>query len=319
VNPLKILLFAANPFGDLNLDEEIRRIEGKLDEGDLRKIQLVPVLATRPGDLIDKLNRHRPKVVQFSGHGVRGSAIPTHGDHSNPSVSRKLDGGEAEAEWEGRIVLIGEDDKPHPVGEDALASLFQLHSDIVRIVVLNACFTESQAKAIAEHIDCVIGTTRSILDKAARILAARLYRSLAAGFSVSRALEEARIELKLQRLEEQAEIPRLWTRTGVDPSRVYLVPSKERALRGTQGGDSREPMRKPTPTQKQVPRIKRSAYKIDGLKTRRTSLIAKHQAATNQWITTLNAADKVSLQAQIDTLEQEIQEVEAELERLSAG
>ncbi|MFO0891921.1 MAG: adenylate/guanylate cyclase domain-containing protein [Isosphaeraceae bacterium] len=222
MNALKILLFAANPFGDLNLDEEIRRIEAKLDEGDLRRIQLVAIPATRPGDLIDKVNRHRPKVVQFSGHGVRGDA-PSASASQRPTSGSNRDLHATGADDEGKILIIGEDGRPRPVGKRGLVNLFRLRSDVVKIVVLNACSTSSQAEAIAEHIDCVIGTNRDIRDEAARIFAARLYRSLASGFPVSTAFDEARIELELQGFEDQAAIPRIWARQGIDLGDLYLI------------------------------------------------------------------------------------------------
>jgi class 3 adenylate cyclase len=229
VDSLKILLFAANPFGDLNLDEEIRRIEGKLDDRDLRRIQLVAVPATRPGDLIDKLNRHRPKVVQFSGHGMRGIGIPESvNSPRSPASNRDLIS--KAAEDEGKILIIGEDGRPKPVGKRGLVSLFRLRSDIVKIVVLNACSTGSQAEAIAEHIDCVIGTSRNIEDEAARIFASRLYRSLGTGFSVSTAFDEARIELELQGFEDQAAIPQIWARKGIDLRNMYLIHQEPDAL-----------------------------------------------------------------------------------------
>jgi hypothetical protein len=225
VDPLKILLFAANPFGDLKLDEEIRRIEGKLDDADLRKIQLVAVPGTRPGDLIDKIDQHSPQVVQFSGHGIGGKGSAAQGAPGSRDAWRDLMG--PAAADEGKILVIGEDGRPKAVGIRGLVSLFRQHSNLVKIVVLNACSTSSQAEAIAEHIDCVIGTSRSISDEAARIFAARLYHSLAKGRSIATAFDTARIELELQGFEEQAGIPKLWTKKGVDPSRVYLVPGDD--------------------------------------------------------------------------------------------
>jgi hypothetical protein len=236
MEPLKIVLFAANPFGDLKLDEEIRRIEEKLDDSDLRKIDLVAVPATRPGDLLDKLNQHRPKIVQFSGHGVRkgqGAAnadgLTRHAAALDAQNCRDFPAtaGDGAHDAEGEIVLIGEDGKPKLVGKKGLVSLFRLRHDVVQIVVLNACYTRSQAEAIAEYVDCVIGTDRSIQDEAARIFAARLYRSLAAGFPIATAFEEAKIELELQGFEDQASIPQLWTRATVDPTQVFLLPDGE--------------------------------------------------------------------------------------------
>jgi type 1 glutamine amidotransferase len=224
VDPLKILLFAANPFGELNLLKEIDRIKRHLDAAHLPRIAFEAVHATRPGDLIDRLNEHRPQVVQFSGHGVRGHGQPTSASVTGATRGTDRELVPATADEESRIVLIGEDGQQKVVGVRGLVSLFRARSDFIKLVVLNACWTETQARAISEHIDCVIGTTREIHDEAARIFAARLYRTLAEGQSVETAIQEARTELELHNYEDQASIPRLWTKPGVDARRVYLVP-----------------------------------------------------------------------------------------------
>ena len=76
VECLKIVLFAANPFGDLKLDEEIRRIKHKVDKPTWKGSRSYPSRQRGPADLIDELNEHEPQIVQFSGHGVRGSRSP---------------------------------------------------------------------------------------------------------------------------------------------------------------------------------------------------------------------------------------------------
>ena len=53
------------------------------------------------------------------------------------------------------------------VGVLALGSLFKLFKDRVECVVLNACYSEVQAKAIAKQIPYVIGMNKAIGDKAA--------------------------------------------------------------------------------------------------------------------------------------------------------
>ena len=47
--------------------------------------------------------------------------------------------------------------KAHSIEPDALAALFEQFSCQVNCVVLNACYAEIQAKAIAKHIKYVIG------------------------------------------------------------------------------------------------------------------------------------------------------------------
>ena len=67
-----------------------------------------------------------------------------------------------------------------------LGDLFRYRRGKIRLVILNACYTRSEAVAISQHIDCVIGTNTSISDKAARVFAARFYQSLAEERTCSR-------------------------------------------------------------------------------------------------------------------------------------
>ena len=57
----------------------------------------------------------------------------------------------------GRIVLEDQRGHSQAVPPDALKQLFATLKDDIRCVVLNACFTEPQAEAIAGSIDCVVG------------------------------------------------------------------------------------------------------------------------------------------------------------------
>ena len=53
--------------------------------------------------------------------------------------------------------------------------------DNIRCVVLNACYSEAQAQAIAEAIDCVVGMTSAVGDDAAIEFATAFYRALGYG------------------------------------------------------------------------------------------------------------------------------------------
>ena len=48
------------------------------------------------------------------------------------------------------------------VETQALANLFELHKGNVECVLLNACYSEEQAQAIAKHIPVVIGMADSV-------------------------------------------------------------------------------------------------------------------------------------------------------------
>ncbi|MEI2583561.1 toll/interleukin-1 receptor domain-containing protein [Scytonema sp. PRP1] len=154
-----ILILAANPKGTsrLRLDEELREIKNGLRQSkgrDQFKIELAA--AVRYRDIHREIMYFQPQIVHFSGHGS------------------------------GQKGLVFEDEigQEKLVDAEALAGLFELFAEHVKCVLLNACFSEIQAKAIAQHIDYVIGMSKEIGDKAAIEFAVGFYDALGAGKSV---------------------------------------------------------------------------------------------------------------------------------------
>jgi hypothetical protein len=124
---------------------------------------------------------------------------------------------------EAQIVLVDEaTGGPRVVGQQALVNLFRTRRHKIRLVVLNACWTSSQAQAISAEVDCVVGTNRTIGDQAARVFSARFYHTLADGGSVQQAFDDALVELEVHGIPESA-TPVLICREGVDPENVVLV------------------------------------------------------------------------------------------------
>jgi hypothetical protein len=215
-----VLFFAADPLSTpprgiprLQLDEDFRRIQQNVRAAEHRhglRFDLRP--AARPDDLIQALNEVRPAVVHFSGHG--GS--------------------------EG-LVLVGADGGPHQVGTEALRKLFDVFRGDIRVVVLNACLSLAQARAIAEAVGCAIGTRDRISDEASITFGASFYRALAFGHSVQTAFEQARVALALEHPGEE-EVPEIIAGPGVDPSLIFIVPD----ARGPVQGDGSAPAAAPT-------------------------------------------------------------------------
>jgi hypothetical protein len=94
--------------------------------------------------------------------------------------------------------------------------------DGIRVVFLNACYSQTQAEAIREVIDCVIGMGSAITDEASIQFAASFYRAVGFGKSVQNAFDQARASLQMENISED-QVPRLLARAGVDPARVILV------------------------------------------------------------------------------------------------
>ena len=192
-----ILFLTANPNGtpQLALDEEAREIEQKIRAskyGD--ELSFETKWAVRPDDLLQYLNQYRPHIVHFSGHG---------------SVSEE-------------IILLDCDRNAKPVSAAAVKQLFTTLRDNIRVVVLNACYSHMQAKAITEMIDCTIGMKKAIGDAAAIKFAASFYRALGFGRSVKEAFEQGKTALMLEGILEE-DTPELLVRAGVDPAKVILA------------------------------------------------------------------------------------------------
>lgn len=175
---IKILFLAANPFdaAALRLDEEIKIIEEKIRQakfGD--RFEIKKHSSIRADELQGFLLQHKPNIVHFSGHGSSSS----------------------------EIVLENSSGQSHPVSAKALSTLFSLLAGDICLVVLNACYTETQAPAIAEHIGVVIGMSSAIRDSSAIAFAASFYQALAYGRGVRTAFNLACLEIALANLGEE--------------------------------------------------------------------------------------------------------------------
>ncbi|WP_437528806.1 AAA family ATPase [Sorangium sp. So ce726] len=197
--PVTILFLSANPSGteQLGLDEEYRDIEEERRGARLRDVfELRPVLAARIDDVRHALADHRPTVVHFGGHGQHaGPAADGWDVRPIPGAGRALD-------ERTELLLNDEAGRPAPVPIEALAELFRLSGGSVRCVVLNACYSLAQAKAIARHVECAIGTSSVIRDKAAVAFSKGLYGALFNGDTIEKAFASGRNEVNLLGLDD---------------------------------------------------------------------------------------------------------------------
>ncbi|NJL47882.1 MAG: CHAT domain-containing protein [Leptolyngbyaceae cyanobacterium SM2_5_2] len=181
----KLLILAANPANTnrLRLEEELRDIDEGLRRAQYRdQFTLTQRLAVRPRDIQRALLEETPQIVHFSGHG------------------------------EGQAGLVFEDDtgQAQLVSGTALADLFALFADAtqfpdpIQCIVLNGCYSQVQAEAIAEYVPYVIGMTQAIGDRAAIDFAVGFYDALGAGHSVEFAFNMGRAAIGLAGKSESA-------------------------------------------------------------------------------------------------------------------
>jgi hypothetical protein len=174
--PASILFLAAQPVNTpaLRLDQEAREIVNTLRQAGDRRFTVHQWHAVRPEDVTAALLEVRPEIVHISGHGTPDGSI-----------------------WlQDRLGNV------KPASASALSALFQCYSHVVSCVILNACFSEEQARAISCHIDDVIGMRGRVTDEAAIAFTLGFYQCRGAGRSVMEAFQHGCLQMGLQGLDE---------------------------------------------------------------------------------------------------------------------
>jgi hypothetical protein len=146
----------------LHLGKESKLIKHTLDSARNRdQFRVVSCAAATADDLRAYILEYAPTVVHFCGHGAGMSGL----------------------------CFEDPDGKTHLVSGASLAKLFHLVSEDVKCVVLNACYSDEQARPISEHIDFVVGMRDEMGDAAALKFAEGFYQALWAGQSFERAFK----------------------------------------------------------------------------------------------------------------------------------
>jgi len=177
VPKVDILFLAANPSDTtrLRLIQEFRELDQTLRRSKHgSRFNINQQWAVRVKDLQELLLRHRPCIVHFTGHGCST----------------------------GDIILENNLGNSCPVPAKALSELFCLLKDNISCVVLSACYSERQAQAIAEHIDCVIGVSSAIEELAAIRFTTGFYQALGYGKDLMTAFNLGCSEIKLESLND---------------------------------------------------------------------------------------------------------------------
>ena len=180
--PKTILFLAANPknTSQLGLDNEVQAIQSGLQRSRYRdQFELKQRWAVSPREMQRSIEDLKPHIVHFSGHGV----------------------------GEDGLALENEAGDVQLVQAEALAQLFRLFvapftDPPVQCVLMNACYSEVQANAIAEHIPYVIGMNKAVGDKAAREFAVGFYDALGAGREIPIAYEFGKVSISMAGIPE---------------------------------------------------------------------------------------------------------------------
>lgn len=210
-NKISILFLAADPTdaSRLRLGEEFREINEKLRQSSQRdQFQLeLPQLSTRPSDITQAMLDNAPQIVHFSGHGAST----------------------------GELCFENQKGQSQLIDLEAIAALFEHFSSQVNCVLLNACYSEEQAKSIAKHVQYVIGMSNTIDDASAIAFSMGFYQALGANQSIEDAYKLGCIQIRLQNTPGH-QIPVLHIKkkpiakdTTYSRNDIRTTPTKERA------------------------------------------------------------------------------------------
>ena len=174
---LKILFLGSEPTnaGRLRLGAELQEVRNRISTNP--NFEIKDRQAVKPDDVLQTIMNYKPHIVHFSGHGQET----------------------------GEICFEDEKGESKTIPPDALASLFKLVNEHVKCVLLNACYSELQAKAISQFVPIVIGTKKEISDSAAIKFSTGFYTALDPDLSqksLLKAFDSGCIAIRFENLSE---------------------------------------------------------------------------------------------------------------------
>lgn len=215
---MRVLFCSALPDKEavLGVDVERRQIEAASMSA---AVEYVPSPAVTLGHLIHDLQRVRPTVLHFSGHGGRVA-------------------GGADA-----VFLLGDSGLSEELDADGLDAVLMDAGSSVRLVVLNACHSLPLADVAARRAGLAIGMSRAIADAAAIRFSQAFYGAVSAARPVKEAFDagcKAAVLTGHQRSVPREvltpahgtapPVPVLVARSDVDPARLALTAAASMGL-----------------------------------------------------------------------------------------
>jgi hypothetical protein len=198
----KVLALTANPDDQtlLHLDREMREVRKRLAAARATGFELIVEPAAEAEYLLQTLQRHDPDILHFSGHGSLTGLL----------LDDVAGGG-------------------RPVSKDALEGVFRTLRNVgtrTRCVVLNSCYSQPQAKAIARSVEAVVGMSSTIDDRAAIAFAVGFYEALAFARDVRTAFELGCHQLAILGFPDE-QTPRLIPGPRARPEKISFSPHPE--------------------------------------------------------------------------------------------
>jgi hypothetical protein len=196
---IKLLFIAANSTqgNQRRFIQEAREIRNRIRLGKYRdSFELITSWGVRLSDLQALLLEHQPHIVHFSARGTPERGTIFEGDNGIATL----------------------------VDNKAMAELFRILKDNIRVMVFNAGHSEQQARELTHLVDYSIAIDSAMSDEEAIRFSAAFYQALVYARTVSEAFDLAKLEL---RIEDPATFaaPVLRIDPSVDISEPFLISS----------------------------------------------------------------------------------------------
>lgn len=167
----KIVFVAADSKSGLLLGRESNKVQAEIDMSPHRdEFLLTKFFEVTGAEFSRLLLKEKPAIVHFSGHGSSQG-----------------------------IFLVNEQEQSTLAPTAAIKKLFGVVQKLVKVecVVLNACFSETQAEEVVSSVPLVVGTQSKIGDDEATNFSVGFYQALGAGLSYEDAFELGRVQVTL--------------------------------------------------------------------------------------------------------------------------
>lgn len=205
----RILLFEANPQGtqNLKLNSEIKTINEVLDSASKRDdFDFKERLATTYEDLQKYLLRENPHILHFCGHG----------------------------NGEQGLCLLDERGHPFLLQTEVLVNLVKIlveQNQTLECVLLNACHSDIQAKALSQYVNYAVGMCGFIPDDVAITFSRSFYTSLGEGCPIEYAYKHGINTIRCKHSSQFGLIDEyidmgMGSANQANPSEIHPTPSK---------------------------------------------------------------------------------------------
>ena len=175
------------------------------------KFQFFHSLGITKDHFLDDLERYRPNILHFSGHGTEASSL---------------------------VFQDGDE-----LSSEQLEKTFQSLPFRISVVFLNACYSRHQARSISKYVDYIIGMKKAVSDEAAIIFSSKFYKSLLKNTSYKDAYNDAITYLSYY-LESESSIPKLIISHGFDSiskiSKPTIAPEPPKPLEESNDDDDND-------------------------------------------------------------------------------